>query len=378
MFSSPLLPSRLHLREHFRFRYGAHLSKEQVAELVRPYPDTLELVRSWLKHYGVRSSSVSTTHGGAWLTVANVLISQANQLLGASYQLYRHTETNDTIIRTVGYAIPAMLHTHIQAVAPTTCFACTRVLRQTPRKRSFGTAASQAEVASRKPVKVLSRRDGEIMPSFLRWLYKTVEYTPAANDKNTFGVVGFVKEYPSQADLTNFVTKFDSEAEASTFTVVPVNGGEDDPNLPGTEEASIDIQYASAMAYPTPIIFYSVGGGGEWSDDTGEPLPGDSYNEWLKYMLDLQKIPQTISISYGFAELAFPLEYAIAVCRLFAQLGARGVSVLYPSGDDGVGPGTCKDGSGNVRFIPEFPSSCTFGRLPSLPNHHTDQVQATN
>ena len=222
-------------------------------------------------------------------------------------------------------------------------------------------------MASRKLAKVLSTRDGEIMPSRLRWLYNTVEHTPAATDKNTFGVVGFVKEYPDQADLTSFMTKFDSEAEATTFTVVPVNGDEDDPSIPGTEEASIDVQYASAMAYPTPIIFYSVGGGGEWSDTTSEPLPGDSYNEWLKYLLDLPKIPQTISISYGYAEQAFPLEYAKAVCRLFAQLGARGVSVLYPSGVDGVGPGTCKDGSGNVRFIPEFPSSCTFGVLPSLP-----------
>ena len=60
------------------------------------------------------------THGGAWLTVTGVLVSQANELFGASYQLYRHTETNDTIIRTVDYAIPAVLHTHIQAVAPTT------------------------------------------------------------------------------------------------------------------------------------------------------------------------------------------------------------------------------------------------------------------
>ena len=313
----------------------------------------------------MRSSSISTTHGGAWLTVSGVLVSQANEFLGASYQLYRHTETNDTIIRTVGYAIPAVLHSHIQAVAPTTCFVTTRTLRKTPRKRSFGTAASQAEVASRRLVKVLSSRSGEIMPSRLRWLYKTVEYTSAATDKNTFAVVGFVKEYPSQADLTNFMTNFDGEAEATTFTVVPVNGGVDDPSIPGTEEASIDVQYASAMAYPTPIIFYSVGGGGEWSDTTGEPPPGDSYNEWLKYLLDLPKIPQTISISYGFPEQVFPLEYAIAVCRLFAQLGARGVSVLYPSGDDGVGPGTRNDDSGNVRFIPEFPSSCTFGVLPA-------------
>lgn len=30
------------------------------------------------------------THGGAWLKVTDVLVSQANELLGASYQLYQH------------------------------------------------------------------------------------------------------------------------------------------------------------------------------------------------------------------------------------------------------------------------------------------------
>src|SRR6266702_8220984 len=95
-----------------RHRYGAHLSKEQVAELVAPHPETLELVNSWLEHHGVSSSSISTTHGGSWLTLTGVPVFQANELLGASYQLYQHAGTNDTILRTVGYALPTVLHTH--------------------------------------------------------------------------------------------------------------------------------------------------------------------------------------------------------------------------------------------------------------------------
>lgn len=38
-----------------------------------------------------------------------------------------------------------------------------------------------------------------------------------------------------------------------------VTGGEYDPNDPGMR-ASVDIQYADAIVYPTSIIFYSVGG----------------------------------------------------------------------------------------------------------------------
>ncbi|SRR6266702_3837197 len=54
----PLLRS---LRAYVSRRVGGkishHLSKEEVAKLVAPHPDTLELVNSWLEHNGVTSSS---------------------------------------------------------------------------------------------------------------------------------------------------------------------------------------------------------------------------------------------------------------------------------------------------------------------------------
>ncbi|KAH9170796.1 subtilisin-like protein [Lactarius sanguifluus] len=344
-------------------RYGAHLSKEQVAELVRPHPNTLELVTTWLAHHGVRPSSISTTHGGAWLTASNVLVSQANEMLGASYQLYRHAKVNDTIIRTVSYALPEVLHTHIQAIAPTTYFSSTRTLQQTPRTRSVGAAAAlaEAEAASGKPVTVLSSRDDEVMPSQLRWLYKTFAYVPTAADQNALGIFGFQNDYPSKTDLTMFMTNFRSDVQPpslATFTVELVNGGGYDPDNPDIE-ASIDVQYASAMAYPTPIIFYSIGGRERWSAVGGEPLPGDSDLESLDYLLKKTDIPQTISISFGTYERDMPREYARALCILYAQLGARGVSVLVPTGDDGVGE-DCKGKSENVRFVTEFPASCPY------------------
>jgi tripeptidyl-peptidase-1 len=115
------------------YRYGAHLSKEQVAGLVAPHPDSLELVCSWLEHHKVPSSAVSITHGGGWLTVKKVPLAKANTLLGASYQTYRDTETNETVIRTVGYSLPTTLHEHVQTVAPTTYFGSPRPLRQTSK-----------------------------------------------------------------------------------------------------------------------------------------------------------------------------------------------------------------------------------------------------
>ncbi|KAF8260472.1 peptidase S8/S53 domain-containing protein [Lactarius quietus] len=325
-------------------KYGSYLTKEQVAELVAPHPDTLELVYSWLGHHGVPSSSISVTHGGSSLMLAGVSVSQANNLLGASYQLYNQVKTNETILRTISYSLPMVLHAHVQTVVPTTCFESP--LHGSTRRA----AASLGKVASGDPTMKLPKRDvsNETTPSFLRWIYRTWGYTPSATYQNALGIVGFVWNYPSPTDLKEFMDTYRYGAEA-TFTVVQVNGGGYDPRSPH-EEANLDIQCAGGIAYPTPLLFYSTGRG-LWGQD-------DWYSSWFKYILNAPTIPLTISISYANPEQDYSSEYILHICTLFAQLAVRGVSVLVASGDKGVG----KDCgvSGNVRFVPYFPASCPY------------------
>lgn len=63
------------------------------------------------------------------------------------------------------------------------------------------------------------------------------------------------------------------------------------------------------------------------------------------------------------------------LCNLFTHLGVRGVSVLFVSGDNGIGKGDCKDSSGNIQFVPDFPASCTCSILSLLESRA--QVQDT-
>ena len=295
-------------------------------------------------------------------------MSQANELLGASYQLYRHAGTNNTaILRTVGYALPTVLHAHVQTVAPTTFFSSTRTLQQTPHRNSVRVAGAPATAAPRAPVTVLSSRDEpeDVTPEYLRRLYKTFDYVPAATGKNSLGITGYNNEIPSRLDLTVFMTVLRNDAVDAIFTVEPVNGGTNDTSHPGIE-GNLNMQYAQAIAYPTPHVFYSVGSKILWFDPSGKPAPDDIFLSWLAYVLKKENIPQTISFSYGEDEKNYPPEYLKSVCDLFAQLGARGVSVLFATGDHGVGKGDCKDGSGKVQFIPTFPSSCMCGVYLSL------------
>ncbi|KAH9041282.1 subtilisin-like protein [Lactarius pseudohatsudake] len=333
--------------------YGAHLSKEQVADLVAPHQDTRKIVESWLEHHGVPPSNVSTSHGGGWLTVTGVPVPKANDLLGASYQLYRHTGTNETILRTVRYALPTALHGLVKTVAPTTFFGSPRTLRQTSRKRSGGRTA------------LPSRRDGTddendeaVTPSYLRSLYKTATYQPAALDMSVLGITGFHEQYPGAEDLTLFMTLRRSDAvdPDPTFTVLEVNGGGYDTDDPG-HEANLDMQYAQGMAWPIRHVFYSIGGlpdPGSFIPDSNQPEnSNEPFLEWLEYMINQDDIPQTITTSYGGDEQTFPL-------GLCGEL--RGVSVIFASGDLGVGGGNChkNDGSGTVEFLPIFPSTCPY------------------
>ena len=347
-----LLHAPMYLRAMLllHYRYGAHLSKEQVAELVAPHPHTLNLINSWLEHHGVPSSSVSTSHGGGWLKLTGVPVSQANTLLGASYQLYQHAETKDRVLCTLSYSLPAVLHGHVKTVALTTYFDLPRTLQQTLRKRTGGALVKSA---SGELVKVLSSRNNDpVAPSFLRRLYNTEGYEldAADRDRNKLGIAAYLSGYPIQDDLAAFMRKYRSDGADATYSLVLVDDG-DIPDEPD-EEVSIDTQYAEAIAYRTPHTVYTTLGQG-------------SLAIWLDYVIGLSDsdLLHTISRSYGADEQDIPEDLAIALCDLYAHLGARGVTIIFSSGDDAIGRGECKvnDGSGRVQFLPTFPASCTCG-----------------
>ena len=290
------------------------------------------------------------TVGGNLVMVSGVPVPRANDILGASYQLYHHVETNDTVVRTVSYSLPEDLHEHIQTVAPTTYFGSSRPQWNKPRPvRS--TATREKEF-----VKVLHSRERYVSPPYLRWLYKTMGYEPAAMKLNKVAVVGFMEQYPNYQDLEHFLGEFRTDGEDGEFTIKLVNDGDFSAKKPGFQ-ANLDVQLVEAMTYPTPNIFYSIGG------VTGTAT--DPFINWISYMDGQTVLPQTITMSYYGNENEVPQDYAEWLCRGFGVLGSRGASILFASGDWGVGRGDwlVEDSSGTIKahFQPTFPASCTCG-----------------
>jgi tripeptidyl-peptidase-1 len=214
-------------------------------------------------------------------------------------------------------------------------------------------------------------------------LYNTLTYSPQATSTNKLGITGYTEQFASQSDLTDFVTRFRSDAATANFSVVTVNGGVNNQSHPGGEvrpvlhveggcgcnilsQANLDVQYAGSISYPTPNIFYSTAGVPPFITDVQETTNlNEPYLDWLDFILIQKTIPQTISTSYGDDEQTVPRDYATSVCNMFAQLGVMGVSILFGSGDGGVGGvglvnGSClsNDGTNRTEFLPMFPASC--------------------
>ena len=186
-------------------RYGQHLSKEAVAALVAPHPDSVDLVESWLQAHGLDVASSERSHAGDWITI-RVSVAQAEKMLGTKYNIYRHGKSDEYVVRTMNYNLPNVLHEHVAVVAPTTYFGTMKSMRVTsfvnknaPTLESDPLLASLTGLTSLATVP--SSCSTTITPSCLRALYNTADYVPAATDKNILGVAGYLNEFANRADL---------------------------------------------------------------------------------------------------------------------------------------------------------------------------------
>ncbi|OBR08159.1 Pro-kumamolisin [Colletotrichum higginsianum IMI 349063] len=131
-------------------------------------------------------------------------------------------------------------------------------------------------------------------------------------------------------------------------------------------EGALDVETLLGVAHPVPVVAWNVGGRPPFQPSSNKDQnSNEPYLEWLHHLaaLDDAALPRVVSVSYADEEQTVPPRYAARVCEAFAQLGARGVSVIVASGDEGVGKeGKCvsNDGADTPRFMPAFPASCPY------------------
>lgn len=363
-------------------RYGQHLSSAEVNDLVKPADDSLRLVHDWLLDHGIETENLKYSAARDWVKVS-LRVEEIERLLDTKYSVYRH-EDGSHLVRTPQWSLPMHLHDHVVAIQPTNSF-----FRPSPksniikpvafdykkdfRGKKYGkNGANNMTVAQACNVTAIT-------PLCLRTLYGTLDYVPQVPGQNKVGLTNYLMEANNRSDVSIFLQQFRPEAASAAYTFkVNIVAGGDDQQTPNNVtqldagkdlEGNLDAETILGIDYPTPLTTYNTGGSPPFIPDLFTPTnTNEPYLVWVQYVLAQSdaEIPQVISTSYGDDEQTVPASYARTVCAQFAQLGARGVSLLFASGDNGVGPsGAClrnDDGGGKntSAFLPSFPSTCPY------------------
>ncbi|KAF8416931.1 peptidase S8/S53 domain-containing protein [Boletus edulis BED1] len=355
-------------------RYGAYLSKEETEELMAPHPETLDVVSEWLSSYGIEEEHLHRSSAQDWVTI-RVPVALAEEMLDTKYHIYTHSDSGESIVRTTSYSLPEGLHEHVELIQPTTMFTRLKSFKSTLHwsntVSSGSLSPSTGTLTGPAGNPVDASCNGTITITCLKELYNAVGYNTSATNGNKIAVTGYLEQYANNMDLQQFFQLENPMADGSNYTFVSVNGGLNNQSYAAAGvEANLDTQFAFGLTYPTPPTFYSTGGSPPYIPDALTPTDSNEpYVNWLDYVSSQEYLPQTISTSYGDDEQTVPYNYATRVCLGFAALGARGISILFSSGDGGVGDGDANpatqqcfsnDGTNKTIFIPEFPAACPY------------------
>ncbi|KAF9027259.1 family S53 protease [Hymenopellis radicata] len=324
--------------------YGQYLSLDQVKAYTSPTEESVSAVTAWLTEHGVTDIAVTGAYND-WLSFS-VPVETANTLFSAQFQNFVDVDSGERITRTLEYSLPKDLEADIALVHPTTSFAKPRFGPTSPVFSIPVPNANVTERANPAPSSCAS----VVTPACLQALYG-IPTTPATQSSNVLGVTGFIDQYANQADLGRFLRRLRTDINPNTtFTLQTVDGGVNPQTLSEAGiEANLDIQYTIGMATGVPVVFISVG------EDNPDGVSG--FIDVMDVLTAEENPPQVVTTSYGFDETDLPIDLATRMCDGYMALGARGVSILFASGDGGVSGGQSQD---CTTFIPAFPGTCPW------------------
>ncbi|KAJ6560214.1 subtilisin-like protein [Mycena capillaripes] len=365
------------ISDPYHERYGAHLTQEEVEELVAPHPESVAAVSEWLSSHGIKEDEIVRSPAGDWLTI-KVPVWLVEKMLDTKYHVWKHAASGDYIVRTTSYSLPKDLFEHVELIQPTTMFGTFKKLKSTIHSVSEIDPQIQSQnlppvADSSTGVTVDASCNTTVTITCLKEIYNAVGYTPSASVGNSIGIAGYLEDFANRADLQTFYEDQVPAAAAvnSTYTFISVAGGLDPQDVDEIgAESNLDTQFAFGLSFPIASTYFSTAGRPPFIPDSGTPEDtNEPYTDWLDFMLSHPNPPLAISTSYGDDEQTVPESFAKRACAGFAQLGARGVSLMASSGDGGVGDGdpdpatqNCltNDGLNRTQFIPGFPASCPF------------------
>jgi len=259
-----------------------------------------------------------------------VSVAKAEEMLNTEYHVFQHKVSGTKVTRSLAYSLPPSVKPFIDVIGPTSRFPALNI----PIKESLPPLNKNAALCSNSD------------PTCLRALYQVGQ--AAGTTGNASGcVTGYLEQYISLTDLQTFLKNFDpNNTQAPAPTII----GPNDPSNPGIE-ASLDIQYLEALAHGTTLSFWYTAGR-QPKNPENEP-----FLVWLQDLANTTNPPLVYSTSYGDDEPSVDYDYGSRVNTEFARAGARGLSILFASGDGGVSGGQSQR---CTVFIATYPAASPY------------------
>ncbi|KAK2524764.1 tripeptidyl-peptidase 1 isoform X2 [Columba livia] len=315
-------------------RYGQHLSLEQLRDLVQPSSATLMTVLKWLQGHGVENCrSVATLD----FLECRMPASTAERLLPGA-EFHRYVKGQRSLVRSPRpYAVPEELAEHVDFVGG---------LHRFPADRKAVSRAWAKDTESGRHGGGGAAFHLGVMPSVIRKRYNMTGGDVGLLPNNSQACAQFLEQYFHQADLAEFMQLFGSSfAHRSQVDRVVGHQGTGKAGL----EASLDVEYIMSSGANISTWVFSTAG----RHESQEP-----FLAWLLLLSNMSSLPWVHSVSYGDDEDSLSLAYMERVNVEFMKAAARGLTVLFASGDDGAG---CRRVSGgNHTFRPSFPASSPY------------------
>ncbi|KAK7045104.1 family S53 protease-like protein [Favolaschia claudopus] len=347
------------------------LSREEVKSYVQPSNETRDAFTTFASANGLTPPFVLSPNED-WMSLT-LTVGAANQLFAASYQLFTADGLPAPFIRTLSISLPSELAGHIEVIHPSTSF---------PPSSSGGGASSQQVMPSRRHLERRTKRAAEsvpatsnltcddpgipMTPAYLQKIYGIPSTPAASQDKNnSIMVTGYVNIQPNRTDLSTFLQKFRKDISPNTtWNLIQIANATNDTTPPEFAvfklEADLDVQYTVGVATGVPVEFLSVG-----KPPLDESIDGitPSILDTNIYLDGLDTPPTVVTTSYAPMERDFDESMARKICNTYMALGARGISMLFSSGDGGV-RGSHDDSSSGIcesnDFLVVFPASCPY------------------
>eukprot|EP00931_Biecheleriopsis_adriatica_P038024 TRINITY_DN2180_c0_g1_i2.p1 TRINITY_DN2180_c0_g1~~TRINITY_DN2180_c0_g1_i2.p1 ORF type:complete len:574 (+),score=129.05 TRINITY_DN2180_c0_g1_i2:73-1794(+) len=309
--------------------YGNHLSIDDITKVLAVPDSRVELVQTYFEQAG----AVAAVAQNKDMITVKMPAASAERALNTSLFVFTHSERSDLQIIRAGahYWLPAHVAAEVLLVSE---------LLQFPHVSggSKDLLQSQQGVGSWPNACDAAGCKGLVTPAVLAQRYKLPEKSEAIAH-NSMAVAEYQGQYYKESDLKAFGTSCHRDV------AVDKTVGGDQP-IPGVE-AELDIEYIKAVSPEIPLtVVYA-----------------NQYSllNWINMITDLKDAPLVHSVSYGNDEKQQPSPQYMFTCNTgFMKAGARGLSILFASGDQGVcgrqGCGVLK----HAPFHPDFPGDSPY------------------